>query len=201
MREQPLFEVVDPGTYYVDPDGDPDTPLRVVFTINGEGWRAWPGTYKEGGEDATVGLTIAVPSEVVVDPCHQHAWVDPGPTVADLANALDHLPGFEVVAAVADVSAHGYTGKHLELRVPDLRHDANGGFVDCSEGTFYGWRSPTERSRVLGRYYQGPGQHVGLWILDVDGTRLLIEASWFPRSPAGDRAELQAILASIRIER
>ena len=38
------------------------------------------------------------------------------------------------------------------------------------------------------------------WILDVEGTRLLIETNWSPASPAEDVAEMRAILDSIRIE-
>jgi hypothetical protein len=205
ITDQQLFEVVDPGTYSIDHDGLADTPLRVLFTIEAEGWRGWVGTYKdEEGEDAesrVVGLTIGAASEVVADPCHEHRWVDPGPTVDDLATALASLPGFELTAPVSDVSAYGYEGKHLELQVPDLEHNGNDpGFVDCTEGYFYGWRAFTAHQRTLHRYYQGPHEIVEFWILDVEGSRLLIETNRFPNSPANDVVELSAILDSIRIE-
>lgn len=38
------------------------------------------------------------------------------------------------------------------------------------------------------------------WILDVEGTRLLIETNWSPASPPEDVAEMRAIIDSIRIE-
>ena len=38
------------------------------------------------------------------------------------------------------------------------------------------------------------------WILDVDGTRLVIETNHSPASPPEDVAEMRAILDSIRIE-
>ena len=46
-------------------------------------------------------------------------------------------------------------------------------------GTSDGYEGPT-----VGRYYQGPGQVVEFWVLDVEGTPLVIEATWFPDSPA-----------------
>jgi hypothetical protein len=36
-------------------------------------------------------------------------------------------------------------------------------------------------------------------VLDVDGSRLLIETTRFPDSPAGDVAELQGILGSLEV--
>jgi hypothetical protein len=52
--------------------------------------------------------------------------------------------------------------------------------------------------RTLERFHQGPGQILEFWVLDVDGTRILIEANRFPDSPPEHVAELQAILDSIR---
>ena len=47
--------------------------------------------------------------------------------------------------------------------------------------------------------YSYPGQVEEIWLLDVDGTRLMIEALWSPSSPEGDIAELRSILDSIDI--
>ena len=46
---------------------------------------------------------------------------------------------------------------------------------------------------------QGPNQHNQVWILDVDGTRLVIVASYFPDTSPQDRAALDEMLASIQI--
>jgi hypothetical protein len=48
--------------------------------------------------------------------------------------------------------------------------------------------------------YTGPGYVEEFWILDVEGTRLMIASEQSPGSPQDDLAELQAILDSIRIE-
>jgi hypothetical protein len=39
-----------------------------------------------------------------------------------------------------------------------------------------------------------------LWTLDVDGVRLVIEASFIPEASPEDRAELERIIDSIQIE-
>lgn len=44
------------------------------------------------------------------------------------------------------------------------------------------------------------GQHQDLWILDVDGTRFVIDAATFPETSAADRAELQTIVETLVIE-
>jgi hypothetical protein len=48
--------------------------------------------------------------------------------------------------------------------------------------------------------YTGPGFREELWILDVDGTRLVIAAERSPGSPRKDVAEMRVILESIQIQ-
>ena len=50
------------------------------------------------------------------------------------------------------------------------------------------------------RYQQGPGQVEELWILDVDGQRLVIDATHMPATSMADVAELHSILRTIRFE-
>jgi hypothetical protein len=47
------------------------------------------------------------------------------------------------------------------------------------------------------RYQQGPGQVDRLWILDVEGRRLVIDANYRPGSTDHDRANLQRVVNSI----
>ena len=37
---------LEPGTYFIDPDGDPSTPLTVTYEIADEGWQQWLGAAK-----------------------------------------------------------------------------------------------------------------------------------------------------------
>jgi hypothetical protein len=117
--------------------------------------------------------------------------VDPpvGPTVDDLASAWANLPGLNATAA-SDITVDGYHGKQVEFTVPDYNED------DCPYGDF----------KLLGSvgggayWAQGPNQHHRLWILDVNGTRLVILATSFPDTTPQERAELDEILASIQID-
>ncbi len=47
------FAPLEPGTYFIDPDSDPSTPLRVEYEVPVEGWSQWIGAVK-GTEDGHV---------------------------------------------------------------------------------------------------------------------------------------------------
>ena len=51
-----------------------------------------------------------------------------------------------------------------------------------------------------GIYAQGPSHQWHLWILDVAGTRVVVQAMDYPGTSAQRRAELEAMVDSIRIE-
>jgi hypothetical protein len=198
------FTPLDPGTYFIDPDGDPSTPLRVVYEVPVEGWSQWIGAAKFADDDGHVGVSITTVENVVRQACHNHSPTDPpvGPTVDDLATALTDLAPFKVTSPPKNVTIYGYRGKHLELTVPDLpvSHE---GFTECLDANLYSWMSPhlgpTGDNAFFG--YTGPGYREEIWILDVEGTRLMIAAGRSPGSSSEDLAEQQAILDSIRIER
>jgi hypothetical protein len=180
-----------PGTYSVDPDGSPTTSPRAEFTLAEPGWGAFRGVYKDG--PPSLGTYVAVKfltvTRVASPACDSTVFVPIGDTAEDLASALGGIEDFVVQEAPTTVSAYGYDGYHLVLEVPDQQ-----GFLGCDDGYFDGYEGPT-----IGRYYQGPGQVVEFWVLDVEGTPLVIEATWFPDSPAEDVASLRAILDTVVI--
>ena len=116
-----------------------------------------------------------------------------GPTVDDLATALSQLSPFEVSAPPSAVTMFGYSGTHLQLTVPDVT------FSDCSDDTLQSWIDPMSGTALYG-YNEEPGRTEDFWILDVDGTRLVIETTSSPDTPAEDLAERDAIFDSTRIE-
>jgi hypothetical protein len=162
----------------------------------------WIGTVKrEEGEDRAVMVSITTVSNLMVDACVDQRPADPpiGPTVDDLAAGLAELPPFQVTKPPTDVTINGYSGQHLELTIPDdLPYDPDGGsWTDCGRGELQSWIG-TESFDYF--YGYAPGQVEEFWILDVDGTRLMIQSRWFPESPPEDIAEMRTILDSIRIE-
>ena len=200
------FAPLEPGNYFIDPDLDPSTPLRVVYEVPVEGWSQWIGAAKfaDGGH---VGVSITTVTNLVRHGCRDHSWADPpvGRSVNDLVAALADLAPFRVTSPPKDVTIYGYRGKHLELTVPDLPVKGEGDdrrFAGCQEGTLKSWVAAVDAAEEGDAFYgySGPGHTEEFWILDVEGTRLMIEANWSPASPGKDVAEMRAILDSIRIE-
>ena len=165
-------------------------PLRVSFTVP-SGWEKgaldWVVWSKED-EKAT--LAVVSVDNLYVDPCQPDTGLrDPlvGPTVGDLATALGSVPGL-TFSTPTDVTLAGFAGKYLEYVSPDT-------FGECA--------ADPELWEVNGGS-SGPaptGDDVlRLWILDVNGTRLVIAASAPAGLPSNRLAELQAIIDSIQIE-
>lgn len=135
-------------------------------------------------------------ANVYADPCR---WLtsalDPpvGPTVGDLATALMKQAGSDAVAPT-DVTLDGYSGKKVELSIP--------GDVDtatCDEGDFGRW-SPLADPSHYGPFTYGDGQHDTVYIVDVDGTRWVIDTNYLPGTSKASLAELEHLVASIRFE-
>ncbi len=129
---------------------------------------------------------------VYADPCKwEGTLLDPpvGPRVDDLVAALANQPGRHA-STPTEVKVDGFTGKQMELTVP-----AN--IADCYGGEFRSW---AEQSPVGGERYHRPGEHVLLWIVDVDGDRLVVDAAFFPETSAQDRAELLQVVESVQID-
>jgi hypothetical protein len=205
IMELPNFAPLEPGAYFIDPDLDPSTPLRVVYEVPFERWSQWIGAAKFA-DDGHVGVSITTVTNLVRHGCRDHAWTDPpvGPSVDDLATALADLAPFRVTSPPRDVTAFGYSGKHLELTVPDLAVEGQGDdrrFTGCVEGKLKSWVAAIDTEPGDAFYgYSEPGHTEDFWILDIEGTRLMIEAGWSPDSPRKDVAEMRAILDSIQIE-
>jgi hypothetical protein len=200
------FAPLEPGPYFIDPDGDDSTPLRVVYEIPAEGWIMWIGAAKSS-DVGYVSVSITTVTNLVSDGCHDHSSADPpvGPSVDDLAAALADLAPFKVKSPPMDVTFHGYTGKHLEWIVPDLPVEGTGDdirFSECIDGHRKSWVAFVDTAEPGDAYhgYSGPGYREEFWILDVEGTRLMIAAGRSPGSPPADLAELQTVLDSIVIQ-
>jgi len=203
----PPFAPLEPGTYFIDPDLDPSTPLRVVYEVPAEGWTMWIGAAKSA-DDGHVMVSITTVTNLVRHGCRDHSWADPpvGPSVNDLAAALADLAPFRVTSPPKDVTIYGYSGKHLKLTVPDLPVEGEGDdrrFTECVDGNLKSWVAAIDAAEEGDAFYGyngEPGRTEEFWILDIEGTRLMIEANWSPASPRKDVAEMRAIMDSIQIE-
>jgi hypothetical protein len=153
---------------------------------NFDGWAMHKGTKPD-----SVFVTFWDVSRVYSVPCRWQykPMVDPGRGVDGLAAVLAKQP-LRQATAPAEVELGGLRGKYLEWSVP-----RGIDFADCDEGVFESW---TARGWSSDRYQQEPGQVDRIWILDADGERLVVDASYLPRATAIERAELERVVASIR---
>ena len=165
--------------------------MSVTFTVP-EGWEGFAGAcvIPRTGTTAPDGMGICfleVNAGLYSDPCHGYAaGVDVlvGPTVEDLANALTEQAAYEATAPT-DVTLGGYSGKRMDLQLPS-------DVASCDNGEFRPWDGSI--------YAQGSDNRWHLWILDVEGDRMIILSSDFAGTSAEDLAEQQAIVDSMRIE-
>jgi hypothetical protein len=115
-----------------------------------------------------------------------------GPTVADFVDAVANHPILDTTTPV-DVTLAGYTGKSFDLQVP-----ADISMCETEPGNPSS--GPMYRPWEPGIYAQGPGHRWHLWVLDVDGVRVVVQSMDYAGTSAARRAELQAMVDSIRIE-
>jgi hypothetical protein len=192
---------VAPGTYLWPAGGV--FPADITFTIP-SGWISRYGIpHKDRGGPAEMAVGNWVIANVYADPCQwQGSALDPavGPTVDDLASALVAQKR-RAASPPTDVTLSGYPAKRIELSVPADLDPAT-----CDEGVMRTWFGPGERVDTW--YSDDPearsplrsGQLNVVYIVDVNGGRLIIDTWHMPGTSAADLAELDAILASMRIE-
>ena len=142
-----------------------ELPLAVLMVPSGYTSGGSAGLFAEEGGYRHIDLWTV--SEVVEDPCSGPVYVDPGPSVQDLADALGAMPMWESTRP-GPVTVGGYDGLVMDLNVPDPIPPG------CGAQPFH-WRDDSGGSQVV-----GDGKHQRLWILDVSGQRLMIVAGWFP---------------------
>lgn len=159
----------------------------VTFTIP-DGWANIGWGLVKG--DPAFGLLAMEVRNTYSDSCPSVPLDPPvGPSADDLAAAWADFPAFTATAPT-DITIDGFEGKQVEFTVPDYDE------VACPYGEFMLLQDNSGRD---GYWAQAPNQHHQLWILDVDGTRLVIAAFWYPDTSPEDRAEIDEILNSIQV--
>ena len=168
---------LEPGLYSMAVWGESDQtgPLPRAILDVPEGYFSNGGYDLDAGRDGVTDdqfgqITVWHATHVLADPCQRRTTADVGPTVEDLARALVNQTGPS--SQPRPVVLDGHRGLSLEVTVPP---DAD--LTDCTDEnyTLFGERKGD------GTYsLSTPGVVNRLWILDVDGTRLVVVASLFP---------------------
>jgi hypothetical protein len=135
------------------------------------------------------GILFAVADNVFADPCDPDTQaVTPavGPTVDELTRALAAVPGVSTGEVEWD-QFFGFMGNHITLTGDPE--------ASCAE------ESRLLRAAGFPGYVPGPGEgeRADMWILSVEGTRVVIVSPLDEDASDGAIAEVQDILASIVI--
>jgi len=194
-----------PGTTYAIEDSCCVVPARMTFTLPASGWYApfesWRIFKNVAGGSDNFGMYVTPRrvTNVYTGGCHWHGTeMKPavGPTVDDLANAFFAQAGPGASPPTA-VTVGGHPGKKVELSIPEGL-DIETCDSDGDQSIF--GRVVTDPGFGAEPYVHGDGQHNVFYIIDVDGTRQVIDAMYLPATSAADRAEQDQIIASIRFE-
>jgi hypothetical protein len=165
--------------------GDPSLNSSYVITMQLlDGYEGGDVVF---GSDGGQGISTWAVGNVFADPCHSnHSLLDPpiGPSVDELVTGLASQKGHPSTTPT-DVEVDGYAGEYLEMQVP-----AGTDVADCQDGKFRTWPD---------RFLES-GQRDMLWIIDVDGDRLVIDSALGPNTTPQDRADRTRMVESIQIE-
>ena len=105
-----------------------------------------------------------------------------GPTVDDLVQALREVPNHTTTDPVS-TTLGGLPATYLEMTADDT--------LPCAADAFYIWD---------GIHLQGVGEISRIWVLDVDGSRIVAGALHYPEATAESLAEEQLIVDSVQFE-
>ncbi|MBA3778194.1 MAG: hypothetical protein H0X16_02600 [Chloroflexi bacterium] len=189
-----------------------DDPVQITVNIASSGWvplPAFDALHKnDDGLDSPeyVGAALlawAWPAgtgfNVYGDPCQWSTTVPetPATTPDEIAAAFAAQAASDATAPV-DVTVGGFAGKAVTLHVP-MAYDVPNAtreekFADCDNDVFAFYGVEGESGEV--RNAQGAGQVDELWILDVDGSIVILDATYSPATPNELVEELRTLAES-----
>lgn len=178
--------------------GDTDHPGYAVEVP--DGWSTADGGFMVKSGADVVGMSVWDVAQVPGHPCHwKRSMSVVGPTVDDLVDALTSQK-LRDPTDPTDITLAGHDGRYLEWSVPSdwiVTGDSN--FKGCDDPgnghqDFVSWLGRDEGDR----WQQVAGQIDRLWVLEVDGQTLLVDATYTPATPEAVREELDQVVASLR---
>jgi hypothetical protein len=167
---------------------------RMSFTLRQQGWEQFgdisinKSIVGPQGAEAIIFWT-SFPIGLHADRCARLRSLSVDSSVEDVAFAVSSAPGIELLSGPSDVTVGGRTAQHVVLVVlKDL---------GCDPGYFYTWRD-----RMVGALWPSTnvGNTIRVWIVDVRGTLLFIEAETTTQATAQLEHQIQQIVRSIRFE-
>jgi hypothetical protein len=204
---KPVTDVLKGGRYLFGPFGD--TPTVNILATGPDGWVGYPSWAMDGPEPvradapAGIGISFFTANGLYSDPCHWDVRgtgdagtpgdVKVGPTVDDLVAAL-RANTFYTSTVATPVTIDGYAGKELEIQLPDDPYNK------CDKddpldpgGHEFVFSGP-------GLYAQGPANRWHLYILDVEGNRLIAVILSYAKTPRTDLDLARNIIETLDIQ-
>ena len=180
------------GRYALTARAGFEAPLAVIDVPVGYAgfgvFALWP---EDDAEDQPFsGLNYWGVHAVYQQPCQSsHGATPPSDSVEDLAEALADQKSTSATDP-KPFSLDGHNGLYLELTMPtDVEVDR------CDEEAFVLWQgSPGDQHHFI----QDPGLVERLWILDVDGDRVVLATQAAPGASTDGVEELTAMVESVR---
>jgi hypothetical protein len=167
-----------PGSYSVERPNH-----LITFTVP-PGWTKNRVASVVWSDNSEVRVGFGGLSDLHADPCRPElGFVTPeiGGTAEDLATALAAIPGVE--ASTSEATLSGFEGRRVDLVVPAP-------FGDCIE---QGGEAMLNSELPL-----EPGMH-SFWVLDVNGTRAVVQAVVRTNASESQARQVEAIVNSVRI--
>ena len=184
-------------TFVVKEPGDSGPGITVTNPASGWSFDTDFGAFSEGDEvgnvpEATI-LLWSFPAGtefyVPADPCQSESTMSTSPaTTADEISSALAAQAQRDASEPVDVTIGGYEGKSLTVHVPD-----DVVFADCEGETFLSYATGDDPGA---RSQQGPGQIDDMWILDVEGSPVIIDALYRPDSRPELVEEMRSIAQS-----
>jgi hypothetical protein len=190
------METLPPGRYRIEP-----TPLQngpVAELTLPRGWNSWAGPNRFDGHapgrsnDEALGHMTWYVGVLVVDVNAVASTRCAPPGIGDLLDgtkesllhALTRLPGHTIVQGPEPVTRFGRPATHVRLRTPSVR---------CKQDVTIFDTTTNGSLQELG----WPGAYLDLWVVDVGGVPILVQAARTPGVPPAVRDQLREVVDSI----
>jgi hypothetical protein len=194
-----------------------DDPVQVTVDIASPDWRSLTEydlvDKDDDGRDAPDSAGAALLAwawpvgtgfNVYGDPCQWRTTIPetPATTPEEIAAALAAQAPSDPSVPV-DVTVGGFSGKAITLSVPMEYHIPDAPreerFADCHNAS-YAYYGIEGEEDLEARNAQGAGQIDELWILDIDGSIVILDATYSPATTAELVDEVRALAESATFE-
>lgn len=144
-------------------------------------------------DGAIVDMPPAVKDGVYSDPCAHVPDSPTGPSAADLAAAVATIPGLDTTGPT-DVTVGGFPAKLIVLTIPED--------IGCAPDDFFLWYDIGEcvGFNPCPRWASQLGSTIRVWIVDVNGERVWLDAETYAGATPDIEMEINRIIDSIRFE-